>query len=124
MSIHKLLNIISKTVKQDIVHVLHVETDWLYYSALRDGSRGCIAQDFRPFFKDGHLCKLSILVTIREMLRPQDEPRQLQVIDVVWHEGHIYVAGPFKRRLCTYRLLAIFHADTTQPDCYLAAAER
>jgi len=30
------------------------------------------------------------------------------MIDVVWHEGKIYVAGTFNRRLCLWRLLTLF----------------
>jgi hypothetical protein len=45
----------------------------------------------------------------RDAPRSAQEPQQLETIDVVWHEDQIYVAGTFNRRLCMYRLLAIFH---------------
>ena len=45
----------------------------------------------------------------RDAPRSAQEPQQLETIDVVWHEDQIYVPGTFNRRLCMYRLLAIFH---------------
>ncbi|CAE8590964.1 unnamed protein product [Polarella glacialis] len=55
--------------------------------------------------------RLSILDSIQELLKPFEEPKELQLIDVVWHEGDLYVAGTFNRRLCMYRLLAIFVSE-------------
>ena len=44
----------------------------------------------------------------RDAPRSAQEPQQLETIDVVWHEDQICVAGTFNRRLCMYRLLAIY----------------
>lgn len=56
-------------------------------------------------------CTLSILDSVKEMLRSEQEPQELDIIDVVRHGGRLYVAGTFNRRLCMYRLLAMYAAD-------------
>jgi len=50
----------------------------------------------------------SILSSVRELLEAEKVPDELAVIDVVWHEGLLYVAGSSNRRLCMWRLLALF----------------
>ncbi|CAE8624260.1 unnamed protein product [Polarella glacialis] len=70
-----------------------------------------ICDHFLPFEKDGEVRRLSILDSIQELLRPFEEPKELQIIDVVWHEGNLHVAGTFNRRLCMYRLLALFASE-------------
>lgn len=70
-----------------------------------------ISEHFRPFTKDNvEMVRLSILDSAVELLH-SDYVRGLDMIDVVWHEGNLFVAGTFNRRLCMYRLLAIFAPD-------------
>lgn len=38
-------------------------------------------------------------------------PKELECIDIVWREERWFVAGTFNRRLCMYRLLALFLPD-------------
>lgn len=55
--------------------------------------------------------ELKILTSARELLEKGEEPRALEVLDVTWYRDRLYVAGTFNRRLCMYRLLAIFAAE-------------
>lgn len=41
-------------------------------------------------------------------------PRRVDAIEVVFHEKKIFVAGTFNRRLCCWRLLALFRPDRFQ----------
>lgn len=85
-------------------------TEWFISPLEIRFTHDVINSEFRPFYKDGQYHKhQSILDSVWEMLRSQNEPPQLRKIDVVWHNDQIYVAGTFNRRLCMYRLLAIFH---------------
>lgn len=70
-----------------------------------------IGEFFKPFVKNRRRVKLSILDSAQELLRSQEVPKQLEVLDVVWHKDKLYVAGSCNRRLCMYRLLAIFAGD-------------
>eukprot|EP00440_Ansanella_granifera_P003252 gb/GFBE01003543.1/.p1 GENE.gb/GFBE01003543.1/~~gb/GFBE01003543.1/.p1 ORF type:complete len:280 (+),score=24.00 gb/GFBE01003543.1/:1-840(+) len=52
----------------------------------------------------------SILDTMRHLMLGE-EPPELDCLDVVWHQGRIFVAGSGNRRLCMWRLLAIFQPE-------------
>jgi len=51
--------------------------------------------------------KPSLMETAMECIK-EGIPDKIEILDVVWHEGKVYVAGSFNRRLCVYRLLNIF----------------
>eukprot|EP00931_Biecheleriopsis_adriatica_P049210 TRINITY_DN28461_c0_g1_i1.p1 TRINITY_DN28461_c0_g1~~TRINITY_DN28461_c0_g1_i1.p1 ORF type:complete len:1240 (-),score=163.91 TRINITY_DN28461_c0_g1_i1:52-3771(-) len=49
----------------------------------------------------------TLLDTLRYLVDQTIEPPQLEVLDVVWHNDKIFVAGSGNRRLCIWRLLGI-----------------
>lgn len=49
----------------------------------------------------------SLLETAAECIK-DGIPEKIEILDVIWYEGKVYVAGSFNRRLCVYRLLSIF----------------
>eukprot|EP00913_Durusdinium_trenchii_P034196 g32003.t1 len=38
-------------------------------------------------------------------------PKALELLEVMWYKNQLYVAGTFNRRLCMYRLLALFATE-------------
>eukprot|EP00931_Biecheleriopsis_adriatica_P033223 TRINITY_DN19287_c1_g1_i1.p1 TRINITY_DN19287_c1_g1~~TRINITY_DN19287_c1_g1_i1.p1 ORF type:complete len:1309 (-),score=122.21 TRINITY_DN19287_c1_g1_i1:145-4071(-) len=67
-----------------------------------------------PVFKEGDIAfgwrKPSILDTMQQLLSGA-EPPELDCLDVVWMHGKIFVAGSGNRRLCMWRLLAIYFPE-------------
>ena len=74
-----------------------------------------ISECFGFYFKDGVQItereELKVLSSAKELLRGDEEPKALEMLDVVWYKNHLYVAGTFNRRLCMYRLLALFATE-------------
>merc|ERR1712194_847481 len=70
-----------------------------------------ISACFKPFLKDGKMQDLTVLDSVQQLMRPGEEPRELEILEVVWHKSKLFVAGTYNRRLCMYRLLAIFAPD-------------
>jgi hypothetical protein len=52
----------------------------------------------------------SILDTALECIKVKVPPK-IEVLDVVWYDDRIHVAGTFNRRLCVWRLLCLFRPD-------------
>ncbi|CAE7246173.1 true [Symbiodinium sp. CCMP2592] len=52
--------------------------------------------------------KPRILDTVQQLLQGV-EPEELDCLEVVWHQGRVYVAGSGNRRLCVWRLLCLFY---------------
>ena len=75
-----------------------------------------IKSEFNPFSKllqDGtrvHVKNLHILDSAAE-LQKGDIPPELDILEVVWHDDRLYVAGTNNRRLCMWRLLHIFYPE-------------
>ena len=76
-----------------------------------------ISDHFQPFLKVGQLRRLSILDSIKELLQPIEAPRELEIIDVVWHKGLLYVAGTFNRRLCMHLGVHRWNVISTSVPC-------
>jgi len=47
-----------------------------------------------------------LLETLRACLK-DEIPDKVDMIDVIWHAGKVYVAGTYNRRLCVWRLLTL-----------------
>ena len=48
--------------------------------------------------------RCDIFDSAKKFLLKRQEPRKLEVLEVVWHEDQLYVAGAYNRRLCMYLL--------------------
>ncbi|CAK9053277.1 unnamed protein product [Durusdinium trenchii] len=74
-----------------------------------------ISECFAPYTKDGVEIKereqLKILSSAQELLDTAQEPKALELLEVMWYKNQLYVAGTFNRRLCMYRLLALFATE-------------
>lgn len=74
-----------------------------------------ISECFAPYVKDGEQLtnkeRLKVLSSAKELLDGDEEPKALEMLDVVWYQKELYVAGTFNRRLCMYRLLALFATE-------------
>ncbi|CAL1140540.1 unnamed protein product [Cladocopium goreaui] len=74
-----------------------------------------ISECFSPYVKDGEQLtnkeRLKVLSSAKELLDGDEEPKALEMLDVVWYQKELYVAGTFNRRLCMYRLLALFATE-------------
>eukprot|EP00435_Cladocopium_sp_Y103_P049238 s2040_g14.t1 len=74
-----------------------------------------ISECFAPYVKDGEQLtdkeRLKVLSSAKELLDGDEEPKALEMLDVVWYQNNLYVAGTFNRRLCMYRLLALFATE-------------
>ena len=54
-------------------------------------------------------------------------PDKVEMLEVLWHDGRIHLAGTFNRRLCVWRLLAICFPETlaeSDSNRYASEAEQ
>jgi len=71
-----------------------------------------IKDTFSPFRDEvtGKLREPTLLDTVKECLG-EEIPSKVEMLDVIWHQDKIYVAGTFNRRLCVWRLISIFFPE-------------
>jgi len=71
-----------------------------------------INPEFSPFLDavTGKRRHPTLLQTIQDCLGKK-VPDQVDMLDVVWHQNKIFLAGTFNRRLCVWRLLCIFFPE-------------